>query len=250
MLEVSGLSYQIKSKKIIEDISLGVEKSKFVGIVGPNGSGKSTLLKNIYKELVGTGDINLGGRDIFLLSEKELALEMAVVGQHNNMEFNLCVEEIVLMGRYPHKRILSPYTGSDRKKVVEALEDVGMLGYEKREFNSLSGGERQRVLIARAIAQEARIVVLDEPTNHLDIYYQLQIMKILKELGVTVVSAIHDMNIASMYCDKVVAIKDGKIYAEGTPEDIFTVDFFRQIFSVDVDITRNSTRVVIEYNPI
>lgn len=251
MLKIKNLSYEIEEKNLIENISFGVEEGKFVGIVGPNGSGKSTLLKNIYRSLKGDGKIDLKGRCLKVISSKELAKEMAVVSQHGGSEFNFTVCEMVTMGRYPHKGFLGSYNGEDREIANRAIEKVGLKKHRSRTFLSLSGGERQRALIARALAQEADIIILDEPTNHLDIRYQLQIMEILKSLSITVIAAVHDMNIASLYCDEIIALKDGKLWGKGVPEDVFTREFFFDVFSVKTEILKHSVtqRLSITYLP-
>lgn len=251
MLAVKNLSYGIEDKTIIEDMSFRIGEGSFIGIVGPNGSGKSTLLKNIYKAVEGKGDIHLKGRKLKAVSSRELAREMAVVSQHGSSDFDFTVKEMVMMGRYPHKGIFKTYNGQDRRIVEEALKSLGLSEMGERKFFTLSGGERQRVLIARALAQEADIIVLDEPTNHLDIRYQLQIMEILKSLDITVVAAVHDMNIASLYCDEVVAIKDGRIWGVGQTEKILSENFFREVFEVEVEIQKNprTRRLSIVYLP-
>ncbi len=251
MLAVKNLSYGVEDKTIIEDMSFRVREGSFIGIVGPNGSGKSTLLKNIYKAVQGEGDIHLRGRKLRAVSSRELAREMAVVSQHGSSDFDFTVKEMVMMGRYPHKGIFKTYDGQDRRIVEEALKSLGLFEMGERKFFTLSGGERQRVLIARALAQEADIIVLDEPTNHLDIRYQLQIMEILKRLDITVVAAVHDMNIASLYCDEVVAIKEGRIWGVGETEEILSEEFFREVFEVEVEIQKNSQtkRLSIVYLP-
>lgn len=251
MLAVKNLSYGIEDKIIIEDMSFRVREGSFIGVVGPNGSGKSTLLKNIYKAVEGKGDIHLKGRKLRAVSSRELAREMAVVSQHGSSDFDFTVKEMVMMGRYPHKGIFKTYDGRDRRIVEEALKNLALLDMGDRKFFTLSGGERQRVLIARALAQEADIIVLDEPTNHLDIRYQLQIMEILKRLDITVVAAVHDMNIASLYCDEVVAIKEGRIWGAGKTEEILSEGFFKEVFEVEVEIQKNpqTRRLSIVYLP-
>lgn len=251
MLRIKNLSYEIEEKNLIEDISFHVEKGKFIGIVGPNGSGKSTLLKNIYRTLKGEGKIDLKGRCLKVISSKELARDMAVVSQHGGSEFDFSVCEMVTMGRYPHKSFLGSYNGEDRKIVNGAIEKLGLKEYKDRAFLSLSGGERQRALIARALAQKADIIILDEPTNHLDIRYQLQIMAILKSLPITVVAAVHDMNIASLYCDEIIALKDGKLWDKGSAEKVFSREFFRDVFNVETEISRNisTQKLSITYLP-
>lgn len=251
MIKVENLDYSVDDNLILKDISLNIKKGKFTGIVGPNGSGKSSLLKNIYKAVNGDGNIIFKGKHLNTVSIKELAREMAVVSQHGGSEFDFTVEEMVTMGRYPHKGIFKGYNNKDKEIVLTSLKKVGLINIKDRSFFTLSGGERQRVLIARALAQQADIIILDEPTNHLDISYQLEIMETLKSLGITVVAAIHDMNIAALYCDDLIALKDGKIWSTGKIEDIFSETFFREVFSVETEINKNlkTNKMAITYIP-
>ena len=214
MIEVKNLSFSIENRKIIQDISIVVNKSQFVGIIGANGSGKSTLLKNIYRFFkYDSGDIKLKNIELYDYSSKDLAKEMAVLAQKQNMNFDFSVEEIVEMGRYAYKNsIFEVEKNKNSEFVGNALNAVGMYNMKDRSFLSLSGGEMQRVLIARALAQNTEILILDEPTNHLDIKYQIQIMKLVKETKKTILAVIHDMNIASSYCNYIYALKDGKVY--------------------------------------
>jgi len=251
MIRIERLGYETEGTLILNDISASIKKGRFTGVIGPNGSGKSTLLKNIYKTIDGSGEIDFKGRSLKTVSIRELAREMAVVSQHGSSDFDFTVEEIVTMGRYPHKGIFKNYNRKDREIVSTVLKKAGLSDLCHRCFLTLSGGERQRVLIARALAQEADIIVLDEPTNHLDISYQLQIMEILKELGITVVAAIHDMNIAALYCDDLIALKGGRIWAVGETEKVFSEEFFKEVFSVETEIKRNSRtgKMSITYLP-
>jgi len=202
MIEVKNLSFSIENRKIIQDISIVVNKSQFVGIIGANGSGKSTLLKNVYRFFkYDSGDIKLKNIGLYDYSSKDLAKEMAVLAQKQNMNFDFSVEEIVEMGRYAYKNsIFEVEKNKNSEFVGNALNAVGMYNMKDRSFLSLSGGEMQRVLIARALAQNTEILILDEPTNHLDIKYQIQIMKLVKETKKTILAVIHDMNIASSFC--------------------------------------------------
>jgi len=173
MIEVKNLSFSIENRKIIQDISIVVNKSQFVGIIGANGSGKSTLLKNVYRFFkYDSGDIKLKNIGLYDYSSKDLAKEMAVLAQKQNMNFDFSVEEIVEMGRYAYKNsIFEVERNKNSEFVGNALNAVGMYNMKDRSFLSLSGGEMQRVLIARALAQNTEILILDEPTNHLDIKY-------------------------------------------------------------------------------
>ncbi|WP_432403230.1 ABC transporter ATP-binding protein [Wukongibacter sp. M2B1] len=239
-LEVCNLEYSIDDKKIIDNIDLCVRENKLVGLIGPNGCGKSTLLKNIYRLYKpDRGAVYLNGVDIDKINNKEVARNMAVVFQENNHQFDFTVKEIVLMGRYAHKRLLDSNTKKDEEMALDSLKRVGLKDFYNRSFLSLSGGEKQRVLIARALTQDANMIILDEPTNHLDIRYQLQIMDILKSLKRTTFAAIHDFNIASNYCDYLYVMEKGKIKYFGRTEEILTEQILEEVFGVKSYISKN-----------
>lgn len=197
-LEIQDLSFSYGEKTAIGPISLQVDRGEFVGLIGPNGSGKSTVLKNVYRALTpDSGKILLDGENLLTMPYRKSAQKLAVVGQENEAPFDFLVEEIVAMGRSPHKKLFDVDTAHDKAIVHHALEHLGMENLGKRSYQSLSGGEKQRVLLARAIAQESDFFILDEPTNHLDISYQMQIFDFIKRLNVTVLSAVHDLNMAA-----------------------------------------------------
>ena len=199
-LTVEGLTYSYGEKEAADRVSLQVDTGEFVGLIGPNGSGKSTVLKNIYRGLTPDGgSIELDGENLLTMPYKKSALKLAVVGQENDVPFNFMVEEIVAMGRSPHKKLFDIDNAHDKEIVHHALEHLGMEKMAKRNYLNLSGGEKQRVIIARAIAQESDFFILDEPTNHLDISYQMKIFDFIKRLNVTVLSAIQYLNMEEMY---------------------------------------------------
>lgn len=236
-LHTSQMAVEIADRMILEQIDLQVKPGAFVGVIGPNGSGKSTLLKTIYRvRKPDAGVVTLDGEDIYRLTPREAAQRMAVVRQESSAEFDFSVREIVMMGRTAHKRLFQSDTARDRELVETALARTGMQDFAERSFLSLSGGEKQRVMIARALAQEARLLVLDEPTNHLDIRYQLQIMEILKSLRLTVLAALHDLNIAAMYCDQLYVLCEGRIAAAGAPQDVLTPKLIREVFGVETEV--------------
>ncbi len=232
-LQVTELRCSYGEKKAADSVSLHVDKGEFVGLIGPNGSGKSTVLKSIYRGLMpDSGSITLDGEDLLSMPYRRSALKLAVVGQENEVPFDFTVEEMVAMGRAPHKRLFDTDTAHDKYMVHHALEHLGMENMAKRSYQELSGGEKQRVLLARAIAQESDFFILDEPTNHLDIYYQMQIFDFIRRLRVTVLSAVHDLNMAALYCDRLYVIKNGSVAIEGTPEEVLTPGNILDIFGV------------------
>lgn len=229
------------AKKILKEVSLEARNREFVGIIGPNGSGKSTLLKCIYRVLnPEKGCVYLDEIRMQNMSVRESARKMAVVAQHNYYNFEFSVKEVVLMGRAPHKKALERDNARDYEIVEKALQTVGMSQFSQRSFSTLSGGEQQRVILARALAQQTPCLILDEPTNHLDITHQIQIMKLVKQLDVTVISAIHDLNIAAAFCDRLYVLKDGEIVGQGKPEEVLTPKFIKEIYEVEAEITKDS----------
>lgn len=250
-LEAKDIEAVLGGNAILRGVSLKVEPNEFVGIIGPNGSGKSTLLKCIYRVLKPqAGIVQLDGTDIRELSYKKSAQSIAVLAQHNYYNFEFSVQDVVLMGRSPHKRAMERDNAQDYAIVAQALETVGMADMAKRSFSTLSGGEQQRVILARALAQQTPCLILDEPTNHLDITYQLELMDIVQGLGRTVVAAIHDLNIAAMYCTRLFVMEKGQLVASGTPEEVLTPELIRQVYGVKAKVFRDEAGILrIQYYP-
>ena len=238
--------------QILNQIGIDVRSREFVGVIGPNGSGKSTFLKCIYRVLKPDGgDILLDDAPISAFSVRETAKRLAVLSQHNYYNFEFTVRDIVLMGRSPHKRMMERDTKADFDIVEDSLRRVGMLGFIDRIFSTLSGSEQQRIILARALAQQTECLILDEPTNHLDIKYQLQILDVVKKLGVTVLAAFHDLNIAAMYCDRIFAVDGGRVVASGTPREVLTPALIRRLYEVDADVrSEPDGQINIVYHPM
>lgn len=240
-ITAENIKFNVKNNQILKGVSIDCKNKEFIGIIGPNGSGKSTLLKCIYRTLKPTnGCIMLGDKSITSMSIKESAKKLAVVAQHNHYNFDFSVSEVVMMGRSPHKKSLESDTSEDYKIVKESLEKVGMYNLKDRSFSTLSGGEQQRVILARALAQKTECLILDEPTNHLDIKYQLSLLNIVKDSNLTIISAIHDLNIAAMYCDRLFVMKNGEIVGTGKPKELLTKKFIKEIYDIDVEIIEDS----------
>ena len=250
-LEAKDIEAVLGGTPILRGVSLEVDHNDFVGIIGPNGCGKSTLLKCIYRVLKPqAGIVRLDGTDIRELSYKKSAQTIAVLAQHNYYNFEFSVQDVVLMGRSPHKRTMERDNAQDYAIVAQALETVGMSDMAKRSFSTLSGGEQQRVILARALAQQTPCLILDEPTNHLDIKYQLQLLDIVKGLGRTVISAIHDLNIAAMYCTWLVVMKDGQVITQGTPRQVLTPELIREVYEVEATVSTDAQGILrILYYP-
>lgn len=233
-LEVNEVAVAIASRRIVNEVSLQVVPGEIVGLIGPNGSGKSTLLRSVYRLLKPVaGYVQLGGEDVWKLSARESARRTGVVVQETPSDFDFTVREVVEMGRTPHKGLLEADNQGDERIVQEALQRVNMVEFGERSFNTLSGGEKQRVLVARALAQEPKLLVLDEPTNHLDIRYQLEILNLVRNLGITTLITLHDLNLAAAYCARLYMLADGKIVTCGTPEEVLTPSWVRSVYGVE-----------------
>lgn len=240
-LSTENIRLSYGAREILKGISINGNTGEFIGIIGPNGSGKSTLLKCIYRILKPhAGQVFLDGEELSGISIRNSAKKMAVVAQHNYYNFDFSVMEVVLMGRAPHKKTMERDNAKDFQIAQKALETVEMEGFANRSFSTLSGGEQQRVILARALAQQTPCLILDEPTNHLDITHQIQLMKIVKNLEVTVISAVHDLNIAAMFCDRLYVLQDGEIVGRGTPQEVLTAEFIKKIYRVETEIVYDS----------
>lgn len=239
-LSVKNLDVSIAKNAIVRQVSLEVPDGKTVGLIGANGSGKSTLLRSIYKSIAPTqGTIFLDDLDVLKSPNKKVAKHLGVVGQFNDLNFDLTVEQMVLLGRTPHKKMMESDTLYDHQRVQEALLRTNLMNYKDRSYISLSGGEKQRVILARTIAQEPKVMILDEPTNHLDIRYQLEILTAVKNLGITTFVALHDLELTASYCDYIYALKNGQVIAQGQPEVVLTEALIADIYQVKCQIYRN-----------
>ena len=212
-ITVQDLSWSIKQKnqQILYPLSFKLKPRKILGVVGPNGAGKSTLLRLLYRYYKPTtGKIKINGIDIWQLTSRQVACSIATVLQENSSDFSLTVREIVTLGRTPYSKWLTNSNSESDKKIVQSsIDRLSLTKFENRHLNTLSGGERQRVMVARALAQEPDILILDEPTNHLDIRQQLEILNLLKDLSITVITSLHDLNMARINCDEILILKDG-----------------------------------------
>ena len=236
-LHVEKVTWRVEEHTILHDVAVEVAAGELVGVLGPNGSGKSSLLRCIYRALKpNAGYIALDGDNVWDIDAKEAARRTATVLQETPGEFEFVVWEMVLMGRTPHKSMFARENAEDHDLVESALAQVGMLSFADRSFATLSGGEKQRVLIARALAQQARFLILDEPTNHLDVRYQLEILDLVRGLQVTTFTALHDLNLAATYCDRLYIMAEGEIVAAGTPEDVFQPALLRKVFGVEAEV--------------
>lgn len=236
-ITIQHLEKSLGGNPVLRDVTLDVPDNKTLGIIGPNGSGKSTLLRCICRVLQpDKGAVLLDGRPLHEYTVRQSARRMAMVAQHNSYNFDFTVRDIVLMGRSPHKRAFERDNAEDMRIASECLARVGLAGFAERSYTALSGGEQQRVILARALAQQTPCLLLDEPTNHLDIRYQLKLMELVRGLGRTVMIAVHDLNLAALYCDTLAVMQDGRIVATGTPQEVLTPDLIRRVYGVEARV--------------
>lgn len=237
----SHLMWGVRGKTILSDVSLSVAPGETLGLIGPNGSGKSSLLRLLAGlKSPKSGEIHINGQNIARVSRKVLSQQVAFVQQNAATDTNVTVQEVVRLGRTPHRAALAGWSTKDETAVALALERVGMAARRAQPWQTLSGGERQRVHIARALAQTPQIMFLDEPTNHLDIHHQIEILRLVRHLDLTSVVALHDLNLAAMFCDRIVILDRGAVRACGRPKAVLTQDILRDVFRVNAEISVSS----------
>lgn len=245
-LIVHELSLKIADKTILDNISLSLPKGKVMGVLGPNGAGKTSLLRMLSGQTNSVGKVSWKNKKLIDYQPIELAKQVAVVNQLNESVFALNLQQIVRMGLLPHKTLLSRQTSQDDQHITDAIGRVGLTDKTYQAFNSLSGGEQQRGLIARALVQRAALIVLDEPVNHLDIYYQHQVLNLLRTLAhqfnITVVMSLHDLNLAANYCDHLCLLHQGKMFAQGKPHDVLEATHLEQVFGIPCQVTQESVK--------
>ncbi|QTA37531.1 ABC transporter ATP-binding protein [Thermosipho ferrireducens] len=241
MIYAKELEVNYGEKRIVKRISMEIKPGEIVSIIGPNGSGKSTILKVLSRLLKPSGGVAyLDGYDIQHLPTKEVARKLSILSQHNNAPYDFTVKEIVSFGRAPYKKWYEITSSKDEEIIEWALEVTKLTHLANRFVNTLSGGEKQRAWIAMTLAQKTKVLLLDEPTTYLDIAHQLEIMELLYEInrkhGVTVIMVLHDLNQAARFSDRMFAIKDGKLVASGTPNEILTKEMMKKIFNIEAQI--------------
>ena len=228
----------------LNHINLFVPYGQMVGLLGPNGSGKTTLLELATGVLAPSeGDVSVGGVSLKRYARRAVAQRIAVVPQQFNIPFAYTVEEVVLLGRTPFVHGLSGESKRDRQMALNALELTGMIEFRNRYFSDLSGGERQKIVIAMALAQEPPLLLLDEPTSHLDISHQIEILELLRKLNhekkVTIVAAMHDLNLSALYFERLILLDHGFVFADGSPDEVITKEIIQKVFSATVEIARH-----------
>jgi len=241
ILEISNLSVGYNKKIIVDDLSFKINSSTFYGIIGPNGAGKSTLFKAASGVLKPwKGSIKLKGKNIYHMPRRELASMVAAVPQFQEAFFPFRVKEYVQMGRYPKRGRFGMLQSSDHQIVDEALKSMRLEALIHKRIDELSGGELQRVHISQALAQEPEILMLDEPTSHLDIGHQTIVLNLIKRrclsIGIPILMIAHDLNLAAAYCDRLLLLKNGRVFAEGTPSEVLTKRNIENVYDTSVEI--------------
>jgi iron complex transport system ATP-binding protein len=240
-LQSRQVSFSYFKGLVLHNVSLAINPGEMVALLGPNGSGKTTLIKLASGVLKPSqGEIWLDGSSLSQLSRKSIARTVAVVPQQFHISFAFTATEVVMLGRIPFLKAFAEEREVDRQSVSDAFEQVGISELQQRRFDELSGGERQKVVLAMALAQQPRLLLLDEPTVHLDIAHQVEILELVRRLnrerGITVLAAMHDLNLAALYFDRLVLLKDGEIVADGTPAEVLTEQRIREVFAAEVGV--------------
>lgn len=246
-ITIQNVSFSYGSNLILNDLNLVVGDSEILGLVGPNGSGKTTLIKSIDRILKPRGSILLDGRDLSSMEGSEIAREIGYVPQSGSSAMGTTVFETILMGRRPH--ISWRVSDRDLEIVTEVIELLHLEDLAMRDFGQLSGGQKQKVLIARALAQEPSVLLLDEPTSNLDMKHQLEVMEIIREMvqrkSISAVMAVHDLNLAARFVDKLAVLKNGRIWAAGDASSLLTPDIIREVYSVEAVVMQLERPFVI-----
>lgn len=233
-----SVTWKAGQKIIVDGVTLAAEPGMTLGLLGPNGSGKSSLIRLLAGlRNPAAGDITLDGESIGRFTRRKLAQRVALVEQHATTDANVTVIDVVRLGRTPHRSALSPWTQEDDDIIDQSLIRVELSDRRHQLWHTLSGGERQRVHLARALAQVPTDLILDEPTNHLDIQHQLDILRLIAGLPITTIVALHDLNLAAMFCDRLAVMKDGRLVAAGKPGDVLTETLIADVFNVRAHVS-------------
>lgn len=252
MISVRGLSKLYGKKQVVDNVTVNIERGQITSFIGPNGAGKSTLLSMVSRLLdADTGEVLVDNTDIKKMKSNEFAKRVSILKQSNFMNVRLTIRELVSFGRFPYSK--GRLNEEDERIVDQALDYMNLQDLQHSYLDELSGGQRQRAFIAMVIAQDTEYILLDEPLNNLDMKHSVQIMKILRrlvdELGKTIVIVLHDINFASVYSDRIVALKDGKVVKEGPTEEIIQSAALKEIYDMDIPIQQmNNCRICVYFN--
>lgn len=252
MIEIKGLTKQFGKKPVVEEVTVTIEPGTITSFIGPNGAGKSTLLSMVSRLLeADTGEVLLDQNNVKKWKSSDFAKRVSILKQANYLNVRLTVRELVSFGRYPYSK--GRLSAADEKFVDQAIEYMNLADMETKYLDELSGGQKQRAFIAMVIAQDTDYILLDEPLNNLDMKHSVQIMKILRklvdELGKTVVIVLHDINFASVYSDRIVALKNGRLMKNGPTREIINSDVLREIYDMDIPIQeQDGCRICVYFN--
>lgn len=240
-LQISELAWSPSGEQaLLDGIELAVGDGQLVGLLGPNGSGKTSLLRCAYRfQRPDQGSVELDGEALWSRSPRWCAQRVAVVLQEFPQDFGLTVAEVAAMGRTPHKGLFDGDDQADLALVEQALARVGLSAHQQQAFAHLSGGEKQRVLLARALVQQPTLLILDEPTNHLDPRYQLELLRLIKTLGLATLASFHDLNLAAAFCDRLYVLDHGRVVASGTPTEVLTEALLAEVYGVQALVDRH-----------
>lgn len=241
ILKVEKIGFKYYKTSVLKDIDFNVEKGSFISILGPNGSGKTTLLKNICGLLKPeSGSITLSNKNLLDFKQKDLAKTVAVVHQTKDVGFNFTVFDTVLMGRFPYIKRFEGETAKDIEITKEAMVSTGLWELKDKDIREISGGEKQRVMIARALVQEPELLILDEPIAHLDIKHQINILELCKkqnrEKNITIITSLHDINLAGRYSDYIILLNKGQVIAQDRAEKVLTVENIESVYEIQVEL--------------
>ena len=252
MIEIKGLSKSFGKKPVVENVTLQIQPRAITSFIGPNGAGKSTLLSMVSRLLdADTGEVFLDQTDVKRMKSDAFAKRVAILKQANHLNIRLTVRELVSFGRYPYSK--GRLNAEDEKFVDQALEYMNLTDLQDKFLDELSGGQKQRAFISMVIAQDTEYILLDEPLNNLDMKHSVQIMKILRklvdELGKTVVIVLHDINFASVYSDRIVALKDGRLVKDGTTKEIINSEALRDVYDMHIPVQeQDGCRICVYFN--
>ncbi len=255
IIELKNITLKYGDYEVLRDISFNIKKGEFTSIIGPNGAGKSTVLKAIMKNIeLASGDISIKGKSIKNITHKEKACIIGFVPQEFNISFDFTVYDIVAMGRNPYIAKFKKSKFDDKKIIEESLQKTNTYEFKDKYFNSLSGGEKQRVIIARALAQQPEILILDEATSSLDIHHQLDILELIHSLnredGLTVLTIMHDLNLASRFSDKIVLLSKNGVIKSGTPSEVIDEQVLKNVYDMDMVVRENKLLSYTEIIPL
>lgn len=248
MITIKNVNHHINGTPILRDINLDIPDKSITALIGPNGAGKSTLFSLIARlQPLQEGNIHIDDLEVSHSKSTAIAKKLAILSQENNIQSRITVRDLLLFGRYPHNQ--GRITAEDQQIVDQALQRFELEPLQQRYLSALSGGQRQRALVAMTFCQQTKHVILDEPLNNLDMYHARELMRLLHQLtgeqGLATIMVVHDINMAAAYADHIVALKDGQIVMQGTPEDIITVDHIQTIFNLDTEVVSHKGKPLV-----